>query len=83
MVKGVKLRRRLTFWPNQRRRRRWRKITIKVAWPSLFRLLGSAYFGCLAMIRALIFSYVDAGTIFLFSRSVFILYGRPSMIFCE
>jgi hypothetical protein len=40
-------------------------------------------FVCLAMIRALIFSYVAAGTIFLFSRSVFTRYGRPSMIFCE
>jgi len=58
------------------------------SWPRhLASLLGQftwpIYLDCLAMTRALIFAYVAAGTIFLFTRSVFVLYGRPSMIFCE
>jgi hypothetical protein len=42
----------------------------------------TSYF-CLAMIMSLILLYVACGMTFFFTKSVFLAYGRPSIIFCE
>ena len=43
--------------------------------------MNQNYF-CFAITMLENFLYVAAGTIFLFTRSVFFAYGRPSTIFC-
>ena len=65
----------------------------RIPLPSVVIALGCSYFGasgavapalgCLAMIMLLILLYVASGMIFLLTRSRFVRYGRPSMIFCE
>jgi len=43
--------------------------------------LTARFYFCFAITRPAIFLYVAAGMIFLFRRSVFFAYGRPSTIF--